>query len=136
MKRQLFTVAVLAALTCLGAYAETKLQADIPFNFSMGDRVLPAGEYRIVLDHGVLTMREAKGGRAAMALATQNHAIQPGKNTAGDAVLFFQRYGNEYFLSGLWTRDSTGLGVPKSVRQKELARSMNSSEPTTIALTK
>ena len=46
MKRFIYTAALAAAMACPYGYAQTvDARADVPFNFRMGDAVMPAGKY-------------------------------------------------------------------------------------------
>jgi hypothetical protein len=139
MKTQLFAIAVLGILTCAALPAQTVLQANVPFDFALGQSALPAGEYRITCSNtGLLMIREIGGKHSAMTLSTPSLTTPPSGHSTRDAgMLLFQRYGDEYFLNGVWTPSSReGLAVPVSVRQKELASRLTRPEATTIALRK
>ena len=106
------------ALVCASLYAQTmNLQATIPFAFRAGETVMPAGEYTIRHSAGALTLHH-EGGPSVMLLTNAAR-----RSTApADARLSFNRYGERYFLSSVWTSGSReGRGMPKSPAEKELA---------------
>jgi hypothetical protein len=136
MKRQLCALALSAALACAALYAQgATLEADVPFNFAVGDKEMPAAKYRVSYSSGVVTVRDVDGKRAAMALtkpAVSDRTFRQRKQ--GDSVLLFQRYGDEYFLSGVAGPSAPeGRMLPVGVRQKELASRMTGSGVTTMA---
>jgi hypothetical protein len=55
--------------------------------------------------------------------------------SAGAASLTFTRYDNDYFLARIWSADSReGRAVPKSKREKELARRVTFAKSDDVAL--
>ena len=133
MKRQLFALGVFAMLTASGLLAQgNAVRADIPFGFRLSTADMPAGEYTITVSNGILTAREVTGKRAAMTVTNTTTGSEKGKPLT--PRLLFTRYGNECFLSGLWTGSSTtGYTVPETKRQKELAALYKPVEATTMA---
>jgi len=139
MKRKLFPIAVLAILTSAGLQAQSStLQANIPFDFSMGKSTMPAGEYTITCANSVLTIREVGGKHVAMTLTNPTRPTPGSRHEQADkASLLFNRYGDEYFLTGMWNPYlQAGRVLPESPRQKELASRSNPAAATAIALSK
>lgn len=107
-----------ALVATTAAYAQT-VKAEIPFNFSVGKTVLPAGDYTFdtqVAPH-VLRVRSADWKNAVMIQAVSVHPAivrEPGK-------IVFNRYGNTYFLSQVLYQGSSGRELSKSPREKEMA---------------
>jgi hypothetical protein len=132
MGRIAATLAVLA-MTCAGLGAQTaKLSANIPFDFQTGKTVMPAGEYNFYQRPGLLTIRSVSSGHSAMILT------QPAWRRAAptEGKVQFQRYGDTYFLSGLWAPYSQdGITVPQSAKEKELARRLQAPQATAVVLT-
>ena len=89
----LLTLASLGA--CTGATAqESALIAKIPFNFTVGEKGLPAGEYTITSPSaGIVRIVSQDKRVSASVTATHSNHEAPG---AGQ--LEFNRYGNSYFL--------------------------------------
>ncbi|HKE28452.1 MAG TPA: hypothetical protein VKB88_39150 [Bryobacteraceae bacterium] len=134
MKQILAAMAFLATLTCANLSAQSgKVTANIPFDFQMGSTMLPAGEYTFYENGHILTARRTSGGRGAMILTMPAWHRTP----VADGTVQFQRYGDAYFLSGLWTANSQdGFSVPQSSREKELARRVGLPQATSVALSK
>lgn len=120
MKRFTVPALVCAALSFLALSASAAdLKATIPFDFHLGNAVLPAGDYSIQYSAAlpVLIFRNSLGKPAAMA-STRPPEKQ---RKDGASVLMFHQIGNEYFLNALWTPTAPdgGLSIPTSTREKE-----------------
>ena len=144
MKKQAYQIIALLILTASLAMAaqaqtagRTQLRATIPFEFTVGEKMMPAGEYTIARinpssDRTVLQLRSNDGRNSAM--IQMNDVI--GK--AGEkARLVFNRYGSQYYFSQAWTAaDADGWQAPKSktemLARQELANRKPASE--TISL--
>ena len=134
MKKQAYTMIAMIVLVgsmAMAAQAQTsgrtQLIANIPFEFNVGNKTLPAGEYAVSQvnpssDRVVLQLRHKEGGAGTM--VQMNSVI--GK-APENAKLIFSRYGNRYFFAQAWVDgDTSGLQVPKSKaeRASELASSV------------
>lgn len=117
---------VLAILSVSSIQAQTsnRQTADIPFEFSVGDKAFPAGHYSVTRlnphsDKAALVIKSEDGRLSKIVLTTP---IEAGR-TQESAKLVFSRYDNQYFLTEVWTpADSTGLGLKKSRSERSLAR--------------
>ena len=83
------------------------IRATIPFEFSVGDKILPAGEYRIQQvnassDLAMLQVTSANG-EARVLIRVQSIRADRTSRTA----LVFNRYGSSYFLSTLAIEGAT-----------------------------
>ena len=116
MIRRFTIAAALAGLIGLGAgavYAQgsERLHANVPFDFKVGQAVLPAGSYDVTYDateSGVLTIRSADGRHTAVALTEGVSTGSPKK----DATLVFDRQGSGYALAQVFgPGEDTGLEV-------------------------
>jgi len=139
MKKQAYMILaaiVLATVTGLSAAkaqvsANPELVANIPFEFSVGDKTFPAGEYTVRCINPnsstkVLQIRSKAG--SATALVMTDNVIGKIKD---NAQLIFHRYGNEYFFAQAWMpADSVGMQAPQSKAEKafELARGKRATE--------
>ncbi len=75
--------------------ADRGVEATVPFDFSVGSHLLPAGTYTIASpSEGVLEIRNSDRQIVATTVALVAHDDAKGR---GDLV--FDRYGNKYFLS-------------------------------------
>ena len=124
-------IGLLAVMTIIAASASAKAQsleyritANIPFDFSIGDKKLPAGKYwinRAQASSGdlVLQVRSADGHSNILRMSIPVVTL----NRTNSASLLFHRYGDEYFLSEVWPAGSaTGRELQKSRAERDLAR--------------
>ena len=128
MKRQAFSLISLLSLLLLAgsAIAQTvRVRANVPFNFTVGNKTLPAGMYsiRTIGDRGMTTLLvQAQDGHSS--IMTNSNAAENLK-PADKSKLVFNRYRDQYFLSEIWVAGvSRGHRLPKTSREKELARDL------------
>ena len=74
---------------------DLQLRATMPFNFTVGDKALPAGSYTILQVRDDLIEIRSQEGNAAVLSVAYLDSYQHVKN----AVLVFNKYGDQYFLS-------------------------------------
>jgi len=144
MKNQAYTMIALLVLVgsmAVAAQAQTsghtQLIANIPFQFNVGNKTLPAGEYSVRQvnpdsDHAVLQLRSKDGSAGAMIQV--DSVIGKAQESA---ELTFRRYGNKYFFAQAWIDgDNTGRQAPRSKAERaaesELAGLQSKTE--TVAL--
>jgi hypothetical protein len=114
-----FGVALLAT-TLAAPFSTVRIRAEIPFDFMVGSKRMPKGEYLIesVGDSGTLTIRNAKKGKAV----TFN-TIRHKPTDSPKSKLIFNRYGEQYFLARIWDGSSeTVLKLNKSKSEKRIAK--------------
>ncbi len=123
MKKQILnavvTLSVIAALTIAGfAGLSGNLVADIPFDFIVKGKKLPAGKYTVETGsfQSALAIRSFTTKQAAVSI-TQNFQVRAGSKPR----LIFHRYGDQYFLAKVVT-DSVGKELPKSNAEREAAK--------------
>ena len=101
-----------------------RIEANVPFAFSVGDTTLPAGKYEIkMLDDrtpNLLILRSADGDTSVI-FGTEN-AQRRDNQPAQKTELVFNKVGDKYFLSQIWVSgSSSGSEVPKLRVDKRLA---------------
>ena len=140
MKKQSFLMAGVLVLSSMAvtqiARAQEAMVVDIPFAFTAGNATLPAGEYRVQkMDRNSAVLLIHCWDARASALVITNAA--QAKELQTESKLVFNRYGNRYFLSQVWTSGSIrGRQLPISPREKEmpqLARNETKTEITLVA---
>jgi hypothetical protein len=135
MKR-IFATALLAAASLMapiGVSAQSRQQATIPFDFTVGQRLLPAGTYVIrPLGRGVIAVRGWKGNEliSATTLITSTNEVSKNPDT-----LVFHRYGDQYFLSEI--RGDLGenvgtIAISKLERRVQLQRAEGANRDKTL----
>jgi hypothetical protein len=133
MTRLCLATGLFAAIACASLHAQTiDMRVNVPFDFRMGETLMPAGEYAIHHSAGVLAVRE-QGGPHAAAFDLTLPASRKGAPTKG--ALEFNRYGDSYFLAKIWAPESRdGRALATSKREKELASRIAPSQTATVAL--
>ena len=108
------------------------LKADIPFDFLVGDKRLPSGQYHVKSLNPVLTQIQSKDARStAIVLTTGMQAAK----ISDTGKLVFNRYGDQYFLSKIWVPSSdAGRQLPKSRFEREVAQRLSNGGTTVIAV--
>ena len=100
--------------------AANKVVANVPFEFSVGYKALPAGEYSVqtIASAGDgLLIQSADGRISALRLSDATDRIKDKSH----ARLVFHRYGERYFLAEVWTgTDNTGRQLRKSQEERAI----------------
>jgi len=103
MKTTLNTIAMTIGLTAvLGSatlFAETASKANIPFDFQISGKTVPAGQYIVKLadDQRMLIFHSVATGRSSMTL------VMPSKSgTPETPQLIFRHNGERYTLESAW----------------------------------
>jgi hypothetical protein len=126
MKTRALVMAGMMALTATAstrvAQAQELLVVNIPFDFVAGNIPLPAGEYsiRVSAPERTLFLIDRKDAAASTFINTNSVATT---EIQTESKLIFNRYGDRYFLSQVWTAgNSRGRQLLKSAREKEMAQ--------------
>jgi hypothetical protein len=118
-KVALTILAVLGLAGSLAAQSNSQITVNVPFSFELGEKQFPAGEYMVQVGGlgPYVTIRSADSKHSALALA------QPAVKTLPQHLggLTFNKYGDRYFLSKIWTNDM-GHEVRKSRAEREHER--------------
>jgi len=121
MKRNLIgilSLLVMSLMINVTARAQSLAQADVPFAFSVGSKVMPAGTYTVKeIGPGLISLRNTENNDGVMSTARRESPRKPG------CKLIFRHLGNQYFLSEIWTRGSATV-VPRSSQEKELEKEL------------
>jgi hypothetical protein len=109
----------------------------IPFEFNIRDKTLPSGEYivkrSVSASPEMLLISSVEGGSGEYVLTNNVQA----KMRQSESKLIFHQYGDQYFLSQVWTAgDSAGRELPKSGRECAVDRELtkNTAERITVTL--
>jgi hypothetical protein len=123
MKPLQIAVGLLATVAFCSLYAQTiDARANIPFEFRVGEKLMPAGEYLIHHDAGLLTL-QGRGGSHAGAVVITYPTDRPTDLQPEKSVVQFNRYGDVYYLGKISIRGSDiARAVMRTPREKELAR--------------
>lgn len=131
----LVTVAFASAVASVSAQTSShNISASIPFEFNVGDKTLPAGQYAIGrINSDGTQLRISNREDSASRLTQTVQASEPKEQS----VLVFNRYGDRYFLSQVWmVGEREGRQMLKSKSEKamgqELAKNKAEAETVTI----
>jgi hypothetical protein len=131
--RTLITVCLLFTAVTLFAQTENHrlMTVKIPFSFSVQDHSLPSGEYNIftVVPERAIRITSTDRRYSAIVNTLPNYTSLPAENSR----LIFHRYGDEYFLTQVWTMGQTvGRNPMLSKRAMDLASNGPSRQTWTV----
>ena len=126
MKTRALVMAGVMALTAMAftrvAQAQELLAVNIPFDFVAGNTQLPAGEYTVRVSaptHTIILISRKDSATSAFLVTNAAVSAEP----QSESKLIFNRYGERYFLSQVWTEgNSQGRQLLKSGREKEMSQ--------------
>ena len=106
----------------VSAQSGAQMKVRIPFDFTVDKTILPAGQYAVDIGSaasGVVTLRSTDCKRSVLTLTNGTYAA----DAMSESGLVFNRYGNQYFLSLVWTAGSDiGRELHKSAAEREISR--------------
>ena len=122
----LFAFAALFMATAAQAQHEN-VKATVPFEFVVGDRPYPAGEYSVqTIGQNDITLRIDNTQEAKTSMVNSNTCAQ--LNPSDKTKLVFHKVGDNYFLYQIWTEgNSAGREFPMS--RIEIQISQNREKP-------
>jgi hypothetical protein len=124
---------LLGAMLACGAASARELQpivVDVPFEFIVNGKTLPAGKYTVrrqVQDSECVFYISRQGGGEGTSF-TINAAVD--MSAPNNASLIFHHYGSAYYLAEVVTgSNNTGYRLPVSNAERAAARAGTSAEP-------
>jgi len=115
-----------AAIGTTGLYAQNKVVANVPFDFTVKGQKMPAGKYEVTRDFAkpdTIQLSSLDEGRSVLLVTYRAMQTEPG--TAAPRMVFNQ-YGDRYFFSELWTSDGIESRTSPSKLEQELKASETS----------
>jgi hypothetical protein len=141
MKKQVlknFTMlSLLLILTAVSVAAQSERSkiTNIPFSFIVGEKTLPAGEYTVEpnrRDYDKVCLVQSRDGHTSALFTTMPVRA---KETQEKTKFVFHKYGDQYFLSQIWTPGgNSGRELMMPRLEREVAK--NAIERQTIVLAK
>lgn len=132
MNKRFIKLTLWCALVCLlSASAQSvpvvnfRIQAKIPFDFQIGSKKFPKGEYTIesVNTTGLMRISNAKGKKSITFTA-----IRDKQNAKMKSRLGFRRYGEQYFLRKVWDGQDAIFELERSSAEKKVAKALKGQE--------
>jgi len=112
---------------------ETRVKASIPFDFVVGNQILPAGEYMVSSlgsTNEALVIRSDDSKTAILSLTNSCSSSKP----SDTSKLVFHRLAGRYFLSQVWAEgNSGGRQLPQSRIEVQLAKNYNARDEVALA---
>jgi hypothetical protein len=140
MKKQILCAAILGFIalfsyTSAAAQTNSRVVANVPFDFYIGSQKMPAGEYVIDKvfpqhDKTTLSLRRQDGKANAIALTTPTKVRK-----MKDVILSFNLYGDVYYLSKILNPFAElGLELKPGKTEINLARQSGKSKRETVSI--
>jgi hypothetical protein len=118
-------------LMATAAHAQqTTLSAAVPFNFIVGDRAYPAGDYLFSNSESVLKITNADQAKTEQTLSNACESVA----RSADTKLVFDSMGGYYFLRKIWVAGNfRGRELPRSRTEVRLAQNHEKQESVIVA---
>ncbi len=112
----LLVLSIVGAVNTLQAQ-QHGLKVTVPFEFTVGDKTLPADSYIVTSASGMITVQSDTNANRASVATQLGH-----DETKGNSKLIFDRYGDQYFLHSILCPTSAALNVnvPLSKQEKRV----------------
>jgi hypothetical protein len=124
-----------AAVATANAQLSIPIRAKIPFDFNVGDKKLPAGEYTFSRLSGFSDSRTisvtSADARTRVFQSTFEASLLTAKN---ESTLIFHRYGDQYFLEQIFLGgEQEGTQVPESRSERNIRRQLAQSQQSNMS---
>jgi hypothetical protein len=115
--------------------AQARERANVPFDYSLNQKTMPAGSYEISSVGGsTLAVRNLKTGEASMVIESMRVQASQAVGTP-NPKLVFHKYGDQYFLAEIWDGQSnTGIALHESKREQELKLARDTNQPELVVI--
>jgi hypothetical protein len=121
LKTMILSLGAVVLLGASGLHAQTEATATIPFEFSVQNTTLPAGDYTMSAaskSHDVMSIENVETRKTILVLAPSN--VSEYKGAKDKNVVLFHRIGDRYFLAEVKTAAVRGHVGPSKL-ERELA---------------
>ena len=105
-----------------GLSAQTRATANVPFEFTVQNTTLPAGEYTISktsTGRDLMLIQNVEAHKAVMVIAPSAEAAQ--RRTESPNVVVFRQIGDRYFLEDVKTSGVCGHVAPSKLERELVA---------------
>ena len=115
-----------ATVATANAQLSTPIRAKIPFDFTVGNKKLPAGEYTFSRlsgssDNKVISVSSMDASAHVFQSTFAAHVLTP----KDKSTLVFHKYGDQYFLEQIWSGgEQAGSQVPESRSERTIERQL------------
>ncbi len=123
-----------AAVASANAQLSIPIRAKIPFDFTVGDKKLPAGEYtfsRLSFLNTTTMLISSVDSSTHLVQSTFGAQVLTPKN---ESTLVFHKYGDQYFLEQIWTGgEQEGTQLPESRDERSTRRQLGQIQHTNMS---
>ena len=118
--------ALCAAVASANAQLSNPIRAKIPFEFNVGDKKLPAGEYTFsrlsgFSDSRIMFISSVDATTRVFQSIFGSQVLTP----KDQSTLVFHKYGDQYFLEQIWSSgEQEGTQVPESRSERTIRRQL------------
>ena len=115
----------LASAAVANGQTNNRVVAQIPFDFTAGNKDCRSGKYdvRVINGDDLISIQNAAASDQVLGLTHTSDSAKNGQ--ALNAKLVFHRYGEAYFLSQVWMAgEKTGRELSKSRRERAIEREL------------
>jgi hypothetical protein len=112
-----------SAAVSTNAQSAHGVRANVPFDFTVGDKTFQAGKIVAALpgsEAGPMAIRNINNGQHTLRIARTLR----GADASDSAKLVFRKYGNRYFLAEVWVPGLSGWEVMKSRSERAIEREL------------
>ncbi|HJX92383.1 MAG TPA: hypothetical protein VJ372_17925 [Pyrinomonadaceae bacterium] len=115
-----------AAVASANAQLSNPIRARVPFDFNVGDKKLPAGEYTFsrlsgFSDNKMISVSGADASAHVFLSTFATHVLTP----KDKSTLVFHKYGDQYFLEQIFSGgEQAGSQVPESRGERTIRRQL------------
>jgi hypothetical protein len=124
-----------AAVASANAQLSIPIRAKIPFDFNVGDKKLPAGEYTFsrlsgFSDSKLMSVSSVDASTRMFQSTLAVQVLTP-KN---DSILVFHKYGDQYFLEQIWSGgEQEGTQVPESRSERTIRQQLAQTQQNSLS---
>ena len=124
-----------AAVASANAQLSNPIRAKIPFDFSMGNKKLPAGEYTFSRLSGFSDNKAMSVSSAdASTHVFQSTILAQVRTPKNESTLVFHRYGDQYFLEQIFLGgEREGTQIAESRSERTIRRQLAQSQPSNMS---
>jgi hypothetical protein len=125
LKTFVLAMSAVAMLGTTGLYAQIGVAANVPFNFTVENARMPAGNYSLVplsSTSGVILLQNRETGKSTLVNAPSSLSAYT-RNGAETGMIIFHRYGDRYFFSEVWTPSGAQYHAKPSKLEREIQAS-------------
>jgi hypothetical protein len=124
-----------AAVASANAQLSNPIRAKIPFDFNVGDKKLPAGEYTFSRVSGFSDSKAMSVSSADASTHVFQSTFEARILTAkNDTTLVFDKYGDQYFLKQIFLGgEQEGTQVPESRSERTVRRQLAQSQQSNMS---